>query len=988
MLATINRRAAMRLELSDLALARRADGLSSALAPRDAALLAWLALEGPTTRTRLAELLWPGSDPKDARNTLRQRLFHLKQQCGDLVTGTSALRLGDAVEHDLAEAKGVLGALQFADAPELDAWLLARRQRCTSALRQGLERQAQALEEAGALIDALPVAQALLRLEPLSEAAHRRVMRLHYLRGDRAAASLAFDHCEQVLKDEVDARPSAETLALLHTIEQAHTPAWVSGQPLPASVLRPPRMIGREAELSAARRAWPAGKVFVVTGAAGVGKSRLLDALCDARPDVLVLRARPGDEAVPLSTLVRLAQSLAECWRATLASAAYAQLLELASASSLDQPGAIRSTAALSADLLRAAQTSGLAGVVLDDLQFADDASVDTWCEWLDRPALAALRFGFASRVEGDVAQERIERLRLRADTLVIGVLPLAATQTQSLVESLALGGTDVPAVSAALAQRIGGNPLHLLETIRRALEEHGALLADRLDTPAQVLDLLEHRLAALSAEGLLLVRIAAVAGSDWSPELAQAVSRRDVLELADAWSTLERQGILDARGFAHDLMLEAAMRLLPQPIRRVIHGRVAEYIAGRGAPPARLAHHWLQAGDPIAALPQLIAAARLAWRAGRGREARDAFFKAADIEVGNGQPDAALPCCSNASKRWAGLSPVAVFDEVIDRLVPLARTASHRARIVLAEANSRYLHGDQAGSDRGIADALLLAIAYGDRFVEADCIYDQAGRAMAEGRLRDSVQHLSACATLQRSLGLERMALATDVSKRIALRMMGQVREVLNEQQRTMQWLADNGNPVDVATQRVEQLLNQLDLGDAASADGGAQSAWQAIRDIDMSGLDLVRNTLYMLRFHRLRGRWDQAMAVNVEVAQRLEAQGDDASELARERAGLYLDLGRPELARPYLETFESDPAYLEPESWHAVALRWRYQGAIGAVAEPLRRLRDVMNAEQFLRLCELVLAAGQCCPAQLSAPLLAPLIAGCEKQGLQIYL
>ena len=44
-------------------------------------------------------------------------------------------------------------------------------------------------------------------------------MRLHYLAGDRAAGLLAFDRCEQVLKDEVGARPSPLTLALLDTLQ-------------------------------------------------------------------------------------------------------------------------------------------------------------------------------------------------------------------------------------------------------------------------------------------------------------------------------------------------------------------------------------------------------------------------------------------------------------------------------------------------------------------------------------------------------------------------------------------------------------------------------------------------------------------------------------------------------------------------------------------------------------------------------------------------
>jgi DNA-binding SARP family transcriptional activator len=235
----------MHLELADVAPATRPDGSSSALAPRDAALLAWLALEGPTPRSRLAELLWPFSDPMAARNTLRQRLFHLKRYCGELVTGTAALRLADGVEHDLADAEGVLGELQFPDAPALDAWLRGQRERRVNSVRRDLERQVRALEDAGELAAALPVAQALLRLDPLSEAAHRHVMRLHYLRGDRAAALIAFDDCERTLKDEVGTLPSGDTMALLHTIEQAlvrpSSRAWA----------------GSSSRTSSASRGWP-----------------------------------------------------------------------------------------------------------------------------------------------------------------------------------------------------------------------------------------------------------------------------------------------------------------------------------------------------------------------------------------------------------------------------------------------------------------------------------------------------------------------------------------------------------------------------------------------------------------------------------------------------------------------------------------------------------------------------------------------------------
>lgn len=40
-------------------------------------------------------------------------------------------------------------------------------------------------------------------------------MRLHYLRGDTASAVAAFEVCERALKDELELRPSTETLQLL-----------------------------------------------------------------------------------------------------------------------------------------------------------------------------------------------------------------------------------------------------------------------------------------------------------------------------------------------------------------------------------------------------------------------------------------------------------------------------------------------------------------------------------------------------------------------------------------------------------------------------------------------------------------------------------------------------------------------------------------------------------------------------------------------------
>ena len=83
-----------------------ADQPARELAPRDAALLAWLVIEGPTARARLATLLWPESDAEAARNALRQRLFQLRRQIGmDLVEGQTTLALVPGLHRQLRELK-------------------------------------------------------------------------------------------------------------------------------------------------------------------------------------------------------------------------------------------------------------------------------------------------------------------------------------------------------------------------------------------------------------------------------------------------------------------------------------------------------------------------------------------------------------------------------------------------------------------------------------------------------------------------------------------------------------------------------------------------------------------------------------------------------------------------------------------------------------------------------------------------------------------
>ena len=977
--------AAVHLHLVDFASATLADGSRVALAPRDAALLAWLALEGSTPRARLAELLWPGSEPEAARNTLRQRLFHLKKHCGELVTGATALRLADAVAHDLDTDVGILGDLQFPDAPDLDRWLSDQRERRSGAKRRDLEAKARALEDAGELATALSVAEALLRLDGLSEAAHRHVIRLHYLRGDRAAALLAFDRCERMLKEEVGTRPSGETMALLHTIEQALAHTWLPGQALPASALRPPQLIGRADELATLGRAWAAERIFVISGQAGSGKSRLLDSLADTRPGLLLVRARPGDDKVPLATLDRLVHRLIERWPEVGAAPAYPRLVARMSGPGEGQAPTVQSVAPILVDLLRSARMHGLVALVLDDLQFADDASVDAWQELLVPPTIQGLRFGFASRAEDGTAQARIADLSRRGDAVTLALQPLANAAVEPFVESLGLPGVDSRAVAAALVRRIGGNPLHLLETIRHALEKHGHLTADRLEAPARVTELLEQRLVALPADGLLMVRIAAVAGNHFDPELAAAVSRRDVLELADAWHGLERQGLLDARGFMHDLIGEAAHRLLPQPIARVLHARVAAHLAQRQASPARLAHHLLSAGDDAAAVPQLAAAARQAWQLGRSRETRDAFFKAAAIELARGLPEAAFDLLFDCAEAIEQLGPRDAFDDAVERLAPLAHTPSQRARLAFLRSIGFHHRADHAGCLARIGDALALALASDDRAIEAGCRYTLGFYAAHDGRLHESLGQLTAAVSLRRSVGREPRAMVIDLSVHALLLWTGQAQLALERQRESLRRVLDAGASNMLATVLTRQADSELRLGDVGAAAIAAAEGLVALRTNDMIGGELAAATRAIAGVQRRCGRWDEALCNIEDTRRQLGEDGDPDQWLAQALADIYLDLGRPDLARRQIEAFAAASRHSARLRQRALSLRWRYSLAIGERIDTVVAVDKALHSENLLQACKLVLVAGQATVTDVTPAHCAALIVRCEPQGLR---
>ena len=108
MTATVSQPTAW-LRLHGAARLRLAGRIPLALERKHAAILAYLWLEGPTPRARLAGLLWPGAAEDRARGNLRQRLSKLRQEAGAIIQDErGVLSLNAALGFDPAETPGAL----------------------------------------------------------------------------------------------------------------------------------------------------------------------------------------------------------------------------------------------------------------------------------------------------------------------------------------------------------------------------------------------------------------------------------------------------------------------------------------------------------------------------------------------------------------------------------------------------------------------------------------------------------------------------------------------------------------------------------------------------------------------------------------------------------------------------------------------------------------------------------------------------------------
>jgi DNA-binding SARP family transcriptional activator len=507
------------------------DGTEVALPVRKTlALVVYLAVEGRSSRVRLAELFWGDLDDARARRNLRHALHRLRttaigpavvaddEQVGVVGIGNDLEAFERAVASDrLADAHGLRSGafcegLDLADAPGFDEWLRDRRDRFLRAWRTAMARHAGQLEGRGQLRPALAIHRQLLDDDPLQEAGYRDLMRLHDALGERADALDAFARCEKTLRDELGLEPLPETRLLADRIG-SRLPEGASGsvsdadadpqRRAPAVDLRRVPMVARAREL-AALAAFETS-VVLIEGDAGVGKSRLAQELAaqpsaSAMPtggddhETLTVRFTDMSSSTPFYAVADALRSpatqrriagLAPVWRREVARL----LPELTEPGTLPEEPAPTPTEARSRLLEALAQALAIAAgpvrwIVFDDLHWADASSVELLAHLARRRRqvpLAMSRVLVTARsvelADNPAACAALQAIGGEGDLSRLALEAFDDWSMLQLVQRLS-GSAGGVRFAARLVSATAGNVFFALETIR-ALFESGELRFD-----------------------------------------------------------------------------------------------------------------------------------------------------------------------------------------------------------------------------------------------------------------------------------------------------------------------------------------------------------------------------------------------------------------------------------------------------------------------------------------------------------------------------
>lgn len=815
------------------------------------AIVALLAAEGrPFARDELAAMFWPEADDEAARGALRRTLSALRTAAGGsgLLIDRAQVALDPAnASVDLAELERLAGSDRRADleaaaalargpflagfglrdSPAFDDWQAARSGRVERTIGDLLDRLAAARVAEGEVAGAVDAATRRVVIDPLDEAGQRRLIELLARSGDRTGAIRQYRSLVGLFDRELGVAPLRETTELYESIREDRpvvglTTSWPA-PPVPkpeSDVTREPAptlpLVGRDADLAsvlaAAGSAGPDGRVIVIEGEAGIGKTRLAETAVDAMARVggVVLAAR----GYPRETGIAYGP-IAELLRAGLAAPGGADRLAALDPIALGEIGRLvdlpvawrgrgRATSASEPsarvrllDAIARALTALVAGPApgvlwIDDVHHADDSTRQAVSFLAHRLRARPLVLLLAWRREDLTADglATAEDLARVPGALMVRPQRLDRAAVATLVRRSRPPAPDDDALFDALVDAVAtdseGLPLHVVEALTAVEPLAGAV-------PHGVQALLRERIASVGETAAQVLSAAAVIGRSFDLGTLRHASGRSEEETIDAVEELLRRGIVrEIPGlpsgalccdFSHGRLRDTAYEATSLARRRLLHRRTADALrldlGGTGrddvARYGLIAGHEREAGRTAEAAEAFREAADRAQAVFANREAIDDLGAALAL----GHPDAAgLRARIGELRARLGEYPAAVAEletaaalATLEQLpaIEVALGRVHRRRGDLAAAAS-HLAAALASPDlvpairiRALVEQSVVALRAGDLEVA-----DSAARAART--LADDVGDSHGSGVAERLVGLVAQARGDLPSARLAL--------------------------------------------------------------------------------------------------------------------------------------------------------------------------------------------------------------------------
>jgi oligopeptide transport system substrate-binding protein len=540
-----------------------------------------------------------------------------------------------------------------------DDWVISERYRLEGLFLDALARLMVGREARGEHQAALKTALRLLGRDPLREDAHRLAMRAYCRLGQRNVALEQYHRCREIVLEELGAEPMVETTQLHRAIVEGRfevgsrpeilpveMPATGPAGRSPLDVVAPVRLVGRERELAflhaCSQRAQASeGGLVLVSGEAGVGKTRLVEAFANRLrwEGVRVLwgRCYEFERALPYQPLAEALRTILPALTsdevASVPAWAMAQVArlvpEVLERPVLREAGGERSrgiegypglgvSAAPGLDRERARLFEGVTRfmaelssqrallVVLEGLHWASESTLQLLHYLTRHLAHHAVLIVGTSRAEAIGLSHPLRALRrqLTQEGLAqaLRLSRLSPDATEDMVVEMSGAGQAVVPLAERLYEETEGNPFFLMEIIKALFETNVVRLEEqvwtgdfaqiserRLPLPAGLSEAIRARVERLEENGQDALRVAAVLGREFDFDLLNAAWGRGEEATLEALDALLRHRLVDEGSgavgrdyvFTHHKIQEVVYDGIPRRHRQLAHAWAGKAMEG-----------------------------------------------------------------------------------------------------------------------------------------------------------------------------------------------------------------------------------------------------------------------------------------------------------------------------------------------------------------------------------------------------------------------